>query len=103
MFLWTRTEPGGEGLQREVAAALRVQRIEDVLQLLCRQRQLPVEPLPGTQKHLNTAGNSKQRRPGRGQPTGTGAPVNQNSFLAGRWSASGRLGGGVQQLPVLLN
>lgn len=67
--LWTRTEPRGEGLQSEVAAALSVQRVEDVLQLLGRQRQLPVEPLPGTQKHrehLNTVGNSKQRRPGWG-------------------------------------
>lgn len=43
----TPTETGGEGLQREVAIAAGVQGVKDVLQLLGRQGQLSVEPLPG--------------------------------------------------------
>lgn len=89
--LWTRTEAGGEGLQREVAAALGVQGVEDVFQLLRRQRQLPVEPLPGTQKHISTPrGIQNNVDPSWGSHRTRRPP------LAGCWSTSGRLRGSQQ-------
>lgn len=47
----TPTESRGKGLQGEVTRALSIQRIKHVLQLLCRQRQLSVEPLQGKHEH----------------------------------------------------
>lgn len=62
----TPTETGGECLQCEVTVAAGIQGVKDVLQLLGRQWQLSVEPLPGMESTIMSStkhgGNEKETK-----------------------------------------